>query len=100
MIENWIMQLNNKDKISVVIMDITKVFDTLNQKLLTEKLEAYGLGSDSSSVFQNYLTKRYQRIRIEDCFSKRDCSWRCSNVISLDIFLFDIFSNDIFFYAD
>ena len=44
MIENWKTK-KNEDKVSIVIMYLSKAFDTLNHKPLIAKLEAYGLGS-------------------------------------------------------
>ena len=44
MIESW----ENEDKVSIVIMYLSKAFDTLNHKPLIAKLSmiyAYGLGS-------------------------------------------------------
>ena len=36
------------NKIIVIIMDLPKVFDTLNHNLLVAKLKAYGLDSNAA----------------------------------------------------
>ena len=98
MIENWKTQLNNKNKVGVVIMDLSKAFDTLNHKLLIEKLEAFDLDSGSSSFLQSYLTNRYQRTRIGNAFS----DWE--SIIAkvpqgsiLEPLIFNVFMNNFFF---
>ena len=98
MIENWKTQLNNKSKVGVVIMDLSKAFDTLNHKLLIAKLEAFDLDSRSSSFLQSYLTNRYQRTRIGNAFS----DWE--SIIAkvpqgsiLEPLIFNVFMNNFFF---
>ena len=98
MIENWKTQLNNKSKVGVVIMDLSKAFDTLNHKLLIAKLEAFDLDSRSSSFLQSYLTNRYQRTRIDNAFS----DWE--SIIAkvpqdsiLEPLIFNVFMNNFFY---
>ena len=46
MIESWKVRLNNRSKVGVIIMDLSKAFDSLNHELLLAKLKAYGLDSN------------------------------------------------------
>ena len=59
MIENWKTQLNKKNKIGVTIMDLTKVFDTLNHNQPVAKLNAYGLDLNAALFIKSYLTNKY-----------------------------------------
>ena len=56
MIKSWKAKLNNGSKIEVIIMDLSKAFDSLNRDLLLAKLEAYGLDNNTVSFMRSYLT--------------------------------------------
>ena len=60
MIASWNVRLNNGSKIGVVIMDLSKAFDSLNHELLLTKLKAYGLDSNSVTFMRSCLTNRLQ----------------------------------------
>ena len=72
MIQSWKVRLNNGSKVGVIIMDLSKAFDSLNHELLLTKLKAYGLHSHSNSVtfMRSYPTKRLQRFKINNSFSE------------------------------
>ena len=42
MIESWQALLDKRQKVGAIMMDLSKAFDTLNHKLLLDKLQAYG----------------------------------------------------------
>ena len=70
MIEGWKTQLNKRNKIGVIIMDLLKTFDTLNHNLLAAKRKPYGLDSNPALFIKSYLTNKYQRCKIGDSFSE------------------------------
>ena len=70
MIDSWRTLLNRGQKIGAIIMDLSEAFDTLNHKLLLEKLQAYGFDEKSLSFIDSYLTNRNQRTKIGDSFRK------------------------------
>ena len=98
---DWKLEVKNEDKVSIVIMDISKAFYSLNHKPLVAKLEAYGLDSESAGFLQSYITKQYQGTRIGIAIS----DWE--SIIAgvpqgsiLGPLLFNIFTNILFYYTE
>ena len=99
MTESWKTELNNGSKVGVIIMDLSKAFDSLNHDLLLAKLEAYGLDNNAVRFTRSYLTNRLQRCKINNSFIE----W---TKISAEVpqgsisgpLLFNIFINDIFLF--
>ena len=52
MMETWKKHLDKGEKIGVILMDLSKVFDT-NHSLLLAKLDAYGFSGTSLKLIQN-----------------------------------------------
>ena len=50
----------------LVLLDVSKAFDSLNHDLLLRKLRKLGLKTCAASWFSSYLSSRYQRVRYED----------------------------------
>ena len=55
--------------VCVMFMDLSKAFDTMNDDLMIAKLGAYGFQKDGLSFMKSYLTKRWQRVRVNSNFS-------------------------------
>ena len=72
MIESWKAKLNNGSKVGVIIMDLSKDFDRLNQDLFSEKLAAYGLNNKAVRFKKSYLTNRLQRCKVNNSFSEKE----------------------------
>ena len=68
MIERWQSMLNKGNKGGVIVMALSKAFDTLN--LLLCKLKAYGPDTNALTFIQSYFSHRHQRINTGDKFSK------------------------------
>ena len=76
MIEKWRKCLDKKGKAGVLLTDLSKAFDCLVHELLVAKLNAYGFDYLSLKLIYNYLSDRFQRVRINSQYS----SW--SNITS------------------
>ena len=50
--------------IGTVLMDLSKAYDCLPHDLLIAKLAAYGFENSATSLISDYLSKRYQRVKI------------------------------------
>ena len=69
LIEKWKKILDDKGFGGVVLMELSKAFDTLNHELLIAKLHAYGFNRDSLKLINDYLPNRWQRTKINKSFS-------------------------------
>ena len=53
----------------VVLLDMSKAFDSIRHDLLLQKLQSIGVASSSLEWFHNYLSGRSQRVCIGDAIS-------------------------------
>ena len=84
----------------ILLTDLSKAFDCLVHDLLIVKLNAYGFDQNSLHLLNDYLTNRYQRIRIGSNYSP----WReiFNDVPQGSIFgptIFNIYLSDLFFFT-
>ena len=82
-------------------MDLSKVFDILNHKLLVAKLHAYGFNRDTLKLINGYLFSKWQRKKINKSFS----SWaELTQEVPLRSVLgplfFNNYLNDLFYLAE
>ena len=69
-IHSWKVRINHGSKVGVIIMDLSKAFDSLNHWLLLAKFKAYNLDSNLVTFMKSYFTKRSQRCKINSSFSE------------------------------
>jgi len=59
------------DKLPVnILLDLSKAFDTIDHKILLDKLAYYGIGHQAHTLCKNYLENRYQYVHFNDKISK------------------------------
>ena len=68
--DNILKAIDEKSASLLVLIDMSKAFDSLNHNLLLGKLRNLGLKASVISWFSSYLSSRYQRVRYEDSVSK------------------------------
>ena len=56
--------MDNKTNVCGVFIDLQKAFDTVNHKLLLDKLYHYGVRGQAHLWFESYLTDRKKTVRI------------------------------------
>ena len=66
---DWRTALDQKKDVGVVVIDLSKAFDSICHNLLLAKLKAYGLRDSAIELIQSYLSHRFQRVKCNGVYS-------------------------------
>ena len=69
MLKNWQNCLDKHGVVGTVLMDVSKACDCLPHDLLLVKLVAYSSDGSAIALIANYLSNRYQRLKIGSTFN-------------------------------
>ena len=58
LIEKWEKILDDNGYAGAALMDLSKIFDTINHELLIAKLHAYGFSKEALTLIASYLSDR------------------------------------------
>ena len=72
MINKFLEAINNSQIISMVMVDLRKAFDLVDQTLLLKKLRHYKLSDNTINWFSSYLLDRKQKVVINNIESKTE----------------------------
>ena len=61
--------INTPSQTDVIYFDISKAFDTVSHSILLRKLWSFGITGALWTWIKDYLTNRYQRVFINNCYS-------------------------------
>ena len=53
-----------------IFIDLQKAFDTVNHKILLQKIKYYGIRGKAYHLFESYLSNRYQYVSFDRIYSK------------------------------
>ena len=55
---------DNKKLSAVILIYLSKAFDSISHSILLNKLSAIGVSKETVKWFESYLTRRFQKVRI------------------------------------
>ena len=64
-LDNIYTSLENWESVATVFLDFSKAFDTVNHRILIQKLEHLGIRGRANDWFSSYLTNRQQTVCID-----------------------------------
>ena len=68
--DDWLSNIDSKKVNLTLFLDLKKAFDTVDHKIILDKLRAYGVIGIEFKWFKSYLSKRRQFCRVNDYNSK------------------------------
>ena len=95
----WLMNVDNGKLNSVVFLDIKKAFDTVDHKILLQKLSCYGIKDNSQKLIESYLQGRIQCCSVNSHVSAMEhimCGVPQGSIIGPLLFI--IYMNDLPLY--
>ncbi|CAB4013161.1 Hypothetical predicted protein, partial [Paramuricea clavata] len=70
-IDSILKAIVQKKVTAVILLDMSKAFDSINHNILLAKLEDVGVSSSCLTWFRSYLSERYQAVRINSTLSEK-----------------------------
>ena len=67
----WLLNIDKGLINGVLFLDLRKAFDTVDHKILIDKLKLYGITWNTLNWFISYLDKRYQTCKVNNVRSSR-----------------------------
>ena len=55
--------MDNKKLSAVILIDLSKAFDSISHSIFLKKLSAIGVSQETVKWFESYLTRRFQKLK-------------------------------------
>ena len=99
MIEKWKKIEDRGGVFGALLTDLSKAFDCIPHDLIIAKLEAHGFQTDALNLVYDYLSKRKQRIKINETFSCwKDTEYGVAQGSIFGPLLFNMHLCDLFYF--
>ena len=99
LLERCKQAIDKGEYISVMYMDLSKAFDTINHDLLLAKLRAYGFSTSALNLLYSYLKYRKQKVVINNKTNSSEVVIAGVRQGSIDgPLLFNLFMNDLILF--
>lgn len=95
-VDEWKMNLNKKQTVIVMFLDLQRAFETVDRRILLDKMRNYGIGGSVLKWFETWLANRYQVTRFKEAVSSsKEVEIGLPQGTPLSCPLFNVYVNDI-----
>jgi len=74
-INNILNELQNKNIVGGIFLDLQKAFDCVNHDILLNKLNSYGVTGGFFKLIKTFLQNRYHRVVLNNSYSNSVSEW-------------------------
>ena len=101
LVESWRHDLDNKNSVGSVMMDLSRTFDSMPRGLLLAKLRVHGVDVNACRLLYSYLSNRRQRVKLCNTRSDWIATYRgVPQGSGLGPLLYNNFGNDLFYFIN
>ena len=100
LLQAWQEKSDKSGFVGTILMDLSKVYDSLTHDLLVTKFEAYGTNNNRLNSIHNYLRNRKQRTKISSYSNWYDIVRGVPECLILGPLFFNLLINNLFLFIE